>query len=614
MKRTFLTIIILATALTAMAQATQPCIVKQYNQKQKKTPLAGVQVEVRDAGSAISDKAGLLSLKFATLKPGDRVTVLRIIKPGYEIFNKDAIDQWTITRGATSEIVLVQSSYFTQQKSKLTQSSTDNYKKKYELAQTELAQLHKAGKLKEAEYQHQLDDLKNQYVNALKNLDNYIDQFARIDLSEVSAEEQRILDMVEEGKTDEAVKAYEALEIREKLRKARENKKALSEAKARIEEEEVRQEQAIKDLKEKQQREIATLKLAGGKENYDKVAQMLKENALADTTDIDAVWEYADFAYNQHDFKESVRFYLIAQNGSKDNPHQQAAFQNDLGNLYCDLQDYDKAEEYFLKALENHTYLFSQNPDAYRAELAMTQHNIGFFYYCLDDYAKAEKFYLQALENKTQLFRQDPDAYRANLAMTQNNLGNLYSDLQDNDKAEEYYLQALENKALLFRQYPDAYRADLADIQNNMGIWYAQLQDYAKAEEYLLQALVNYTQLFRQNPDAYRADLADNQHNLGNLYAILHGYAKAEEYLLKALENRAQLLSQNPDAYRADLASTQWNLMLLYEVMQNWEKYDEMLELVLKNYEILAQENSQYQERVDELRDRKQQRAAAKGQ
>ena len=108
--------------------------------------------------------------------------------------------------------------------------------------------------------------------------------------------------------------------------------------------------------------------------------------------------------------------------------------------------------------------------------------------------------------------------------------------------------------------------------------------------------------------------MTDNQHNLGNLYAILHDYAKAQEYLLKALENRTQLLAQNPDAYRADLASTQWNLMLLYEVMKSWEKYDEMLELVLKNYEILAQENSQYQERVDELRDRKQQRAAAKGQ
>ena len=614
MKKVVLTIVVLAITLTAMAQATQPCVVKQYNQKQQKTPLAGVQVEVRDAQSATSAANGAVTLQFATLKPGDRVTVRRIIKPGYEIFNKAVIDQWTITRGATTEIVLVQSSYFTQLKSKLTQSSTDNYKKKYEQAKAELAQLQKAGKLKEEEYRQQLNDLEDQYDNALKNLDNYIDQFARIDLSEVSAEEQRILDMVEEGQIDEAVKAYEALDISGKLRQARENKKALSEAKARIEEEEAQQEQAIKDLKEKQQREIATLKLAGGKENYDKVARILKENALADTTDIDAVKEYAVFAYAQHDFKEAERFYLICLKGSKDNLPLQATFQNNLGVLYYDLHDYAKAEEYYLQALENLTQLFSQNPDAYRADLAGTQNNLGVLYFYLHDYAKAEEYYLKALEHRTLLFRQNPDAYRADLAQTQNNLGLLYRDLHDYAKSEEYYLQALENRTQLFTQNPDAYRYDLATTQHNLGYLYSDLNDYAKAEEYLLKVLENRTQLFSQNPDAYRTDLAMTQNNLGILYDDLHDYAKAEEFYLKALENLALLFNQNSDAYRADLAMTQWNLMLLYANMENWEKYDDMLEKALKTYEELARRNSQYQEDVENLRKRKEQRTAEKGQ
>ena len=591
MKRPILTLIILATALTALAQATQPCIVKQYNQKQQKTPLAGVQVEVRDAQSATSAANGAVTLKFATLKPGDRVTVRRIIKPGYEIFNKAAIDQWTITRGATTEIVLVQSSYFAQLKSKITQSSTDNYKKKYEQEKAEKERLLKAGKLKEEEYRQQLNDLEDQYDNALKNLDNYIDQFARIDLSEVSAEEQRILDMVEEGKIDEAVKAYEALDISGKLRQARENKKALSEAKARIEEEEAQQEQAIKDLKEKQQREIATLKLAGGKENYDKVARILKENALADTTDIDAVWEYAAFAKNQHDFKDAERFYLIALNSSKDNLSRQAAFQNSLGILHCNLHDYAKAEEYYLKALENYTQLFNQNPDAYRADLADTQNNLGLLYYDLHDYAKAEEYMLKALENRTQLFSLNPDAYRAGLAMTQNNLGNLYKNLHDYAKAEEYYLKALENKTQLFNQNPDAYRADLAMTQNNLGALYDDLHDYAKAEEYYLKALENKTQLFQQNPDAYRADLASTQHNLGVLYRNLHDYAKAEEYYLQTLDIYTQLFTQAPDAYRASLAMTQNDLGILYRNLHDYAKSEEYYLKALENRTQLFTQN-----------------------
>ena len=615
MKRAFLTLIILATTLTAVAQATQPCIVKQYNQKQQKTPLAGVQVEVRDAGSAVSAANGSVTLQFATLKPGDRVTLRRITKAGYEIFNKHAIDQWNISSNRqVFEIVLVQSSYFAQLKSNLTQSSTDNYRKKYEQAKAELAQLQKAGKLKEAEYRQQLNDLEDQYDNALKNLDNYIDQFARIDLSEVSAEEQRILDMVEEGKIDEAVKAYEALDISGKLRQARENIRAIDEGIEKLEDKRNQELQAIADLKERQQREIATLKLAGGKENYDKVARILKENALADTKDIVAVRKYADFAYNQKDFKEAERFYLICLNGSKDNLYLLATFQNNLGNLYSILHDYAKAEEYYLKVLGIHTQLFTQNPDAYRANLAMTHNNLGNLYKNLHDFAKSEEYYLKALENYTQLFTQNPDAYRASLAMTQNNLGVLYKDLHDYAKAEEYYLKALENRTQLFTQTPDAYRADLAMSQYNLGILYASLHNYNKSEEYLLKALENKTLLFTQNPDAYRSSLADTQICLGNLYSILHDYAKAEEYYLKALENKTMLFTQNPDVYRATLASTQWNLLALYGQMENWEKYDDMLEEALKNYEELARRNSRYQERVENLRKYKDQRAAQKGQ
>ena len=122
----------MAVTLTALAQATQPCIVKQYNQRQQKTPLSGVQVEVRGAGSAVSGADGRLTLRFTTLKPGDRVPVRSITKAGYEIFNKVAVDQWNITRNNTPfVIVLVRSDYFNQLKSSLKQTSVSSYKAKY---------------------------------------------------------------------------------------------------------------------------------------------------------------------------------------------------------------------------------------------------------------------------------------------------------------------------------------------------------------------------------------------------------------------------------------------------------------------------------------------------
>ncbi len=177
MKRVFLTFIsLIAITLTALAQATQPCIVKQYNQKQQKTPLSGVQVEVRDAGSATSDKKGVLTLKFATLKPGDRVTYRAATKAGFELMNKSAVEQWNITRDQKPfEIVLVKSDYFNQLKNNLKQASIDNYRKKHEQAKVELEKLQKESKLREQEYRQKLSELEDHYDNQLKNLDTYVD-------------------------------------------------------------------------------------------------------------------------------------------------------------------------------------------------------------------------------------------------------------------------------------------------------------------------------------------------------------------------------------------------------------------------------------------------------
>lgn len=47
-RKQFLTLVFMSSlCMSVWAQATQPCIVKQYNQKLPKTPLAGVEVGLR---------------------------------------------------------------------------------------------------------------------------------------------------------------------------------------------------------------------------------------------------------------------------------------------------------------------------------------------------------------------------------------------------------------------------------------------------------------------------------------------------------------------------------------------------------------------------------------
>ena len=499
--------------------------------------------------------------------------------------NKMAVEQWNIARDQHPfEIVLVQSSYFTQLKSNIKQTSVDSYHKKYEQTLVELKKCQKEGKLKEEEYRKKLKELEDRYDNQLKNLDSYVDQFARIDLSELSKNERRFIELVHAGRLDEAAKAYSTLNAAGKYITAVENVNRLNEGIVKLKDEKAHQQETANAFFAMLKRQVNTLKLAGGEDNYKKAGELLKRAALADTTNVDVVGEYARFSFVQNEFKESERFWLIALRNSNNDIYKQAYIENELGVVYQQLEEFTKGEFYLFKALEKSVVLVKQNSDSTRAILAKSQKRLGDFYNTTRVFPKAEKFMLKALNNYTLLFNENPDAYRLLLAGIQSSLGGLYYDQQNYTKTEEYMLKALENYTWLFNQDPEAYRINLGSIQISLGVLYFSLNKSAETEDYYLKALENNILLFSKNPDAYRAILAMTQSNLGLLYNTLNDYTKAEEYMLKALDNTSQLFNMNPESHQSMLAKIQMNLANLYYSEDEMEKAEKMVLLSLDNY------------------------------
>lgn len=95
--------------------------------------------------------------------------------------------------------------------------SSESYARKLKKEEAALAKLKADGKLKESEYNQQLLSLRENYEKQLDNLEIYIDRFARIDLSEISSVEQEIIELVQQGKIDEAIQRYEDLNIEDNL-------------------------------------------------------------------------------------------------------------------------------------------------------------------------------------------------------------------------------------------------------------------------------------------------------------------------------------------------------------------------------------------------------------
>lgn len=195
------------------AQSVQQVQVLEYNGREQKTPLVGVSLTVQNAGSTMSDAHGAITLQFRSLKAGEPVQIRRIDLAGYELFNKEAVDTWTISPQRTFQLVLCKSDRFKALCDQYNAAASASYERQLKRDKQKLEDLKREGKLKTEEYATQAAALESQYNEQLDKLENYVERFARIDLSEISEQEQQIIALVEQGDIDEAIRQYEAMDL-----------------------------------------------------------------------------------------------------------------------------------------------------------------------------------------------------------------------------------------------------------------------------------------------------------------------------------------------------------------------------------------------------------------
>ena len=551
MKKMACIVLLILGQTLVFAQATQHCIVKQYNQKDPKTPLGGVTVIAKGSNTDVSTNEGKVTLKFNTLKPGDRICNVVAIKNGYEIYNKEVVENWIISRTPSAfELVMVRSDYFLQYKAKLTQVSQKNYRKKYEHAKRELLQLKEEGKIKEEELLKKYQELDERYHKLLQSLDSHVDQLARIDLSAITAEEQRIVGLVKEGKIDEAIEAYSNLRLVEKTNVEVRAFKAYKQEEERMHDAKILSKGNIDEAYGAMQRWVSTLLL----DNKEDEAEEVLDSLLEIITPL-----YEEFP-NEYRPKVAKLHYELGN----------YALEYYLGDRY------DEAEDHFRLAEKEYLILTDQNPEKYRSDLAQTQEGIGLALIKNDDIEGAEHHYIDAMNNWSMLTDKSPDnlAYLGGLAHMQHLLGKLYLGMYQNDvfgllfnedkdttstnvnrilniksKAESFFASAFDNYNSIISYNPSKYRLELAEAQRDMGWFYMFFQEYSKSEDVLIALIHNMEEASAGNDSViFVKTMADAQQILANeVYRCLGEKGKSEECLLAALENCFRHLASSPD-------------------------------------------------------------------
>lgn len=323
MKRILLFMLATIYAVAMSAQSiTQKGVAYKYNGKNPKTPLGGVYIKVgMEKSGVISNDDGTFTLVLNNLKTGSRIGNVKVIKQGMMIFNKQAVDEWTVRKEPLC-LILCDSPEFQKQKQNLIAIGERQAKKRHDSELAELKKQNEAKLLRIDEYYRKLDSLDKEYYNAMKNMDEYADRWARIDESEVDTVAQRAIEMFNRGEIEESLQLFgQGINMRKK-------EDVLSDADKLIEMAEKAKQEAEKakiEFVDAIKNQISIYKL---REEWDKAKSMFKE--LADKLgDVDTLTEYADFCIERRFPDEAKAYYLKAldklrlEGNNKDNKNKE---------------------------------------------------------------------------------------------------------------------------------------------------------------------------------------------------------------------------------------------------------------------------------------------------
>jgi len=244
----------------------------------------------------------------------------------------------------------------------------------------------------------------------------------------------------------------------------------------------------------------------------------------------EANYVIANIFYNYGDYTSAIDYYLISKTiFSKYSKFKKySKILNSLAICYGNKKEYSKSLEYL-----NEMVYLNKNISYSKFGLATAYSNIGFVYYYIKKYNRAEEYYLKAIGINENV--EDTTIVIDNYI----NLGLLYEKMNKNKLAEEYLYKAL-NK--LFFIDKNEYKKAGA-IYENLSLVSRNINNIEKRKEYLLKSL-EYYKLSKKN-----TDISNAYANLADLYSVTD-FKKAFFYLNKSLKiakkiNNNSILSNN---------------------------------------------------------------------
>ncbi|MFZ4402182.1 MAG: hypothetical protein ACOYO1_19280 [Bacteroidales bacterium] len=604
------------------AQATVKGIVTEQNSGNK--PIAGVQIKVLGSVPEQSDNAGQFLLLFSSKKPGDRIIVSEVSKKGYEIVNKDVVNNWLISGnpGDKTKIVMCPEGLIAQNTLKYYDISLAGLTKGYQNRIMQLQEERDKAHIDARTFGEQAKALADQFKNQQKQLDVLADKFARENFDDCSSIHKQAFEFFKLGDIDEAIHILETINSEDEIIKAK---------KMKVKADSVIQ-QNINKLKFQGDLYVNIFRFEDAEKAYETAVN-------ADTANFESVVAFMIFLNDQRKYEKSIKWGNSALKLAKTDIRK-ALIQQRIGTAYFMMNEYDKAEVCGAEALKIYKDLASVNPQVHNKNVAMAlwslakvfrknnqfdkseanfieaisilkalsisnplQNNalerilalteLALLYDIKKDYKMATIYYSEAEKLCADSAVLNPNKYNHSLALIKERIGNLQSDFGEYEKAEIYYSEALKIQSDLAKTNPHVYNPYVAMCFGNLSTVQRKMKEYGKAQ-YNIQANIRiFRDLVKLNPLQHNINLAICLWNFAVLQSELKLNDSAEISYNEAVNLYREILKNNPKAYKSDLASLLGDFAAFQLNNNQYDKAEINLNESLKILRELAQLNPQ---------------------
>lgn len=617
MRKPLFILIALFLSLCALhAQCVQKVHVIEYKGEGEKTPLSNVQVSVSNANNAVTDKNGNCTLRFQTLKPGDKVVVRRIEKSGYEVLNPDILNKWVISADENDVFVIVMSSsaHLKEEREKYVRAAQKQISKAMMQEQVAIGQQFNDNKISREEYDRKLKELREEYNKKLDDIDTYIDRMVHTDINEIAAQEKDILNRVKEGDFSGAIEEYNKIDIIDVYKQQIQDKEETVIASVEVEDEtpaQKKKEDERVQLYESVKRQNDILRMKGGQENIDKGIQLLRDFAYADTTYYTPLLEFAHYCEQSNLLDDALDALKYCYNADDERVRISARL------LRAQVQKKQNLYEEFIPSLQaDYQYMDSVMQSKNDNSVFLTERA-----YALSVLSKSYSF-LKDAENGRAIRQNMVDLNRALYELDKSNQDNkrkyvdaLYSahnseyvfdyHIIGSDKKDDisvlehstYLDEAIKLQQELYDAAPAKQSAMLAfllcekaTIKRHIASAHNDTTMFHSIEEEYKNAIEMYKVAYEHNPRAYAHFLATAYFNFAGFYTDNNKFDDKEGLLglfLKSQEFESEHLGYNPRDNRRTYAYIIWGIGVTYLEMKDYGMAEYYLVMAIDEIEPL---------------------------